>query len=117
MYGAVQALHQSVERVSAARQVEVASAAWFANAYIRRLCARFEDPISGVAIADSNDVVIRLNFPAESQVVAATVVSPQGTAVCRIQSQEIVQVRQDERRPLLRETTLKRLVELGMVPR
>ena len=117
VYGAVQALHQAVERVSADRRVEVASSAWFAEAYIRRLCAKFENPIAGIAIADSNDIVIGLAFPHESQVVAASVVSPQGTAVCLIQRPKGVQVTHDEHRPLLGETTLKRLAGLGMVLR
>ena len=117
IYGAVQALKQAVERVSAVRRVEVSSAAWYAAAYVRRLCAKFEDPIAGIAIKDSNDIVIRLNFPREKEAVAAAVVSPQGTAVCRIQRPTGVEVKHDERRPLMRETTLNRLAELGMALR
>ena len=114
VYGAVQALKQAVNKVSAVRRVEVSSAAWYAEPYIRRLCAKFENPIAGIAIKDSNDIVIRFNFPPERGTVAAAVVSPQGTAVCRIQRPTGVEVKHDERFPLLRETTLKRLAELGM---
>ena len=117
VYGAVQALRTAVESVSAVRRVEVSSAAWYAESYVRRLCARFENPVAGIAIKDSNDIVIRLNFPPESEAVAATVVSPQGTAVCRIQRATGVEVKHDERSPLLRKTTLSRLAELGMALR
>ena len=117
VYGAVQALKHAVKRVSAVRRVEVSSAAWYAEPYVRRLCAKFENPIAGIAIKDSNDIVIRLNFPPERETVAAAVVSPQGTAVCRIQRPTGVEVKHDEGPPLLRETTLKRLAELGMALR
>lgn len=117
VYGAVQALKQAVGKVSAVRRVEVSSAAWYAEPYIRRLCAKFENPIAGIAISDSNDIVIRLNFPPERETVAAAVVSPQGTAVCRIQRPTRVEVKHDEHLPLLRETMLKRLAELGMALR
>ena len=117
VYGAVQALKLAVERVSVVRRVEVSSAAWYAEPYIRRLCAKFENPITGIAIQDSNDIVIRLNFSPERETVAAAVVSPQGTAVCRIQRPTGVEVKHDEDPPLLRETTLKRFAELGMALR
>ena len=113
-YAAVQALKRAAERVSAVRRVEVSGAAWHAEAYLRRLCARFENPVAGIAIQDSNDIVIRLNFPPDNKTVAAAVVSPQGTVVCRIQSPTGVQLGHAEHAPLLSETTLKRLAELGM---
>ena len=117
VYSAVQALRQSVERVSVVRRVDVSSAAWYAEAFVRRLCTNFENPIAGIAISDSNDIVIRLNFPPERESFAAAVVSPQGTTVCRIQRPTGVEVKHDEGLPLLRDTTLKRFAELGLALR
>ena len=83
-YSAITALRSRFEQVTGIRRIEVASAVWHAEQCILRLCAQFDDPVARISIADTNDIVIKLKFPEGSSAAAALVVSPQGTAVCRM---------------------------------
>lgn len=63
VYSALTTLRQLVEKCSLGNRTEAASSAWHIEAYIRRLCSRFEDPIRSIHITCDNFVVVTINFP------------------------------------------------------
>ena len=79
-YSAVSALISKVDEVSVSRRVRVASAAFYAERFIRQLCAEFIDPIKHIFILESDDIVVEISFPNESNTKGVFVVTPEGTA-------------------------------------
>lgn len=56
-------LRQAVEKCSVDQRTEAASSAWHIEPCLRRLCARFEDPIRTFSISEDSFVVVVIRFP------------------------------------------------------
>ena len=84
-YSAVRALTTAVDGFSGQRRTEIASSAWHAEPCIRRLCARFEDPIKNIAVSDDNYVDVVIKFPQGSRVKARILFGPLGTSSYKIE--------------------------------
>lgn len=84
-YSAVRALTTAVDGFSGQRRTEIASSAWHAEPCIRRLCARFEDPIKSIAVSDDNYVDVVIKFPQGSRVKARILFGPLGTSSYKIE--------------------------------
>ena len=84
-YSAVRALTTAVDGFSGKRRTEIASSAWHAEPCIRRLCARFEDPIKSIAVSDDNYVDVVIKFPQGSRVKARILFGPLGTSSYKIE--------------------------------
>ena len=113
-YSATAALRSRFWWVTGSRRIEVASAAWHAEPCIRRLCARFDDPVARISIADTNDIIIEIKFPEGSSAAAALVVSPQGTALLKIERPRGATVSHNYERPQFSESELQKLADLGL---
>ena len=89
-YPAIEALRSmignsfSTGHIHRTRYVDVASAVWHADRCIRRLCAKFEDPIENISVNDNNFVVITIKFPRKSGSKGKILVGPYGTATYEI---------------------------------
>ena len=79
-YSAVSALIAKVTEIPVSQRVRVAGAAFHAERYIRQLCAEFADPIKGISIAESDDIVVGIKFPCEYKTRGVFVVTAEGTA-------------------------------------
>ena len=91
-YSAIEALRSVIGNsfrtghIHRTRYVDVVSAVWHADRCIRRLCAKFEDPIENISVNDENFVVITIKSSRESGSKGIIFVGPYGTATFEITS-------------------------------
>ena len=66
-----------------AKTIALASSAWHADPYVRRLCAKFKDPIASMEF-NGNNLVVRLNCRRSQGEFASLAIGPQGMACSNI---------------------------------
>ena len=113
-YSTLIALRRAVEKCSVRRRTEAASSAWHIEPCIRRLCARFDDPIKTISISEDNYVVVAIKFPKESVSKARIAIGPLGSGMYEIEYEGGKRGSRSENGWQLGESFLKVFEEAGL---
>jgi len=78
-YSILSELRRRILRLPEERRMQMVSAVWYAEPYLRGLCSRYEDPIESYFLDDENLVVVSLKIPEDSMSRAQIAIGPSGT--------------------------------------
>ena len=87
-YSSAESLRSSLYEYNNERRVEIASAAFFVEPYLRYLISAFEDPIGRISVTADNFVVLQMKFPTESQATGRIAVGPRGKGSYKIKTDD-----------------------------
>ncbi len=85
-YPSIEGLRAGLYEYPDERRVEVASATFFVEPYVRFLLSTYRDPIEKISVTGDNFVTVYLRLPPGTGAVGRIAIGPHGKGMCRIET-------------------------------
>ena len=85
-YPSIEGLRAGLYEYTEERRVEVASATFFVESYVRFLLSTYRDPIEKMSVTGDNFVIVYLKVPPGNGAVGRIAIGPHGKGMCRIET-------------------------------